>query len=497
MNDFNHLKARGLKKQYFIIKNIFKLLPKTINKKLFNIMRFINNIFINLSDFFRSIRIMLINGDRVTKLSFFIMGAGSFLRKQYFKGISFFIIQIAFVNFLVNFAFRYLVKLDNLGDIAIQEFIDPITQIIFYSVVDNSMIILLYSVLSIFVILAFLVIYFRSIKISYENQIKLSKGVKLKTIKQDIAELLNSKFHITLLTLPSIGIFAFTIVPLIFMILIAFTNFDRFHQPPGNLFTWVGFLNFTQLFTSGSSTAFTFRELLRWTLIWAFLATSLNYILGMLLAIIINKKDIKFKKVWRTIFVLTIAIPQFVSLLLMSRFLHELGVFNVLLQNLGIIDSPIPFLTNGNTARIVVVIVNLWVGIPYSMLITTGILMNIPTDLYESAKIDGAGPIKSFFKITLPYMFFVTGPYIITQFIGNVNNFNVIYLLTGGGPPSLEYFQAGRTDLLVTWLYKLTINEQNFALASTIGIFVFAISAFISLISFNLTASTKNEEDFK
>jgi arabinogalactan oligomer/maltooligosaccharide transport system permease protein len=177
--------------------------------------------------------------------------------------------------------------------------------------------------------------------------------------------------------------------------------------------------------------------------------------------------------------------------------LGELGLINNLLLESEIISAPIKFLTNGTLARWVVIIVNLWIGIPYSMLITTGILMNIPSDLYEAAKIDGASPFMSFVKVTLPYMLFVTGPYLITQYIGNVNNFNVIYLLTGGGPASSDLLYAGRTDLLVTWLYKLTVDQQNYALASTIGIIVFVISAGLSLIAFNLTASAKKEEDFQ
>ena len=111
--------------------------------------------------------------------------------------------------------------------------------------------------------------------------------------------------------------------------------------------------------------------------------------------------------------------------------------------------NPIPFLSNGNVAKLTVIIVNLWVGVPYTMLITSGILMNIPQDMYESAKIDGAGPWIQFVKITLPYMLHVTAPYLITQFVGNINNFNVIYLLTGGGPLTLKYYQAGHTDLCI------------------------------------------------
>jgi arabinogalactan oligomer/maltooligosaccharide transport system permease protein len=181
----------------------------------------------------------------------------------------------------------------------------------------------------------------------------------------------------------------------------------------------------------------------------------------------------------------------------MARMFQDLGPINVLLQQLGLTDEAIKFVTNGRNARIFVLIVNMWVGIPYTMLITSGILMNIPEDLYESAKIDGAGPVTAFMKITLPYMLFVTTPYLITQFVGNLNNFNVIYLLTGGGPNSLNYFQAGETDLLVTWLYKLTVNEQNYSLASTIAIIVFVISATFSLIAYNRSASVKKEDTFQ
>ena len=148
-----------------------------------------------------------------------------------------------------------------------------------------------------------------------------------------------------------------------------------------------------------------------------------------------------------------IAIPQFVSLLLISRALEPSGAINVLLQELHLTETPVPFLTDPTLARITVIVINMWIGIPYTMMTFSGVLMNIPADLYESAAIDGAGPVRRFFSITLPYMIFVTAPATITTFVGNVNNFNVIYLLTAGGPASLDYYQAGKTDLLVTWLY--------------------------------------------
>jgi arabinogalactan oligomer/maltooligosaccharide transport system permease protein len=201
---------------------------------------------------------------------------------------------------------------------------------------------------------------------------------------------------------------------------------------------------------------------------------------------------------WRTFFVITIALPQFISLLIMRNMFNVYGPINEVLVSIGAIadSARIHFLDNETLARITVLVVNLWVGIPYTMLIASGILMNIPADMYEAAKIDGASPVKLFFRITMPYMIFVTTPYLITQFIGNINNFNIIYLFTGGGPTTTAYYQAGKTDLLVTWLFKLTANNRDYNLASTIGIIVFVISATVSLIAYRNTVAYKREEEF-
>lgn len=160
---------------------------------------------------------------------------------------------------------------------------------------------------------------------------------------------------------------------------------------------------------------------------------------------------------------------------------------------------PIAFLQDPlrpNLARALVILLNCWIGIPYTMLITTGILMNIPQELYESAKVDGASPVKQYIKITLPYVLFVTAPYLITQFIGNFNNFNVIFLLTGGGPNTMDYFNAGKTDLLVTWLYKLTNDKNMYNMASALGIIIFILSATISLVAYSQSSAVKKDGDF-
>ena len=205
---------------------------------------------------------------------------------------------------------------------------------------------------------------------------------------------------------------------------------------------------------------------------------------------------------------MTIAVPQFVSLLYVSRMFAPSGIIGKLLLDWNLLPqsmiaaNQLSLWQNPVSARILVIVINIWVGIPYIMLIATGILMNIPQDLYESAKVDGAGPWKQYTKITLPYMLFVTGPYLLTQFTGNLNNFNVIYLLTAGDPASLSPAPAGsnlgKTDLLVTWLFKLaTGTEADYHTASVLGILIFVVVAVISLIVYNVMPSTKNEEDFQ
>lgn len=436
-------------------------------------------------------------GDAATRTSFLVMGFGCLKRKQYIKGLLFLMAQVLYIAYMTGFAWQYISKVDTLGTAAMRREWSEARQIFVRTPGDNSMLILLFSVMSCLLTIAFIMLWRANVRACYKAQVNEEKGRQQPSFMEDIKSLLDEKYHITLLSLPSLMVVAFTVLPIIFMILIAFTNFDADHQPPGKLFTWVGLQNFSDVFWSDPLKAGTFGKLLGWTLIWAVFATFTNYFFGMILALMINKKTVRLKKMWRTIFVITIAVPQFVSLMLMSQILHDQGPLNMLLKKWGFITQNIPFLTNATYARITVILVNIWVGIPYTMLITSGILMNIPADLYESASIDGASPVRMFFSITLPYMLFVTTPYLITAFVGNINNFNVIYLLTKGGPLVTDYYQAGKTDLLVTWLYKLTVEKQNYSLASTIGIFVFLICASLSLVVYNLSGSSRKEEEFQ
>ena len=425
------------------------------------------------------------------------MGSGCVRFRQFGKGLLYLLSELAFFRFFFGFGWKYLSHFRTLGENAQLKVWNEELQIYQRVPGDNSMLILLFSVLTIAATILFVYLWVLNVKSAGELCLLDAQGKHIPSFREDLRSLLDSHFHTTLLAAPMISLMLFTVLPIVFMVLIAFTNFDSSHQPPGELFTWTGMTNVTDIFLGNQTKTHTFFGIFGWTIVWAILATFTNYILGMLLAILINHKLVKMKKVWRTLFVISIAIPQFVSLLLISRALEPMGAVNIALMKLGWISAPLPFLTDKTLARICVVIINMWIGIPYTMLTFSGVLMNIPADLYESAELDGAGPFRRFTSITLPYMIFVTAPATITTFVGNINNFNVIYLLTGGGPFALDYYQAGKTDLLVTWLYKLTVDQHDYALASTIGIFIFMIVSTLSITVYNRTSAVKKEDMFQ
>ncbi len=501
LSELDYLGLPPAKRRLHSIGIFFSELPGKLWGGIKKIPQKLWGLLCRLGRFFKGIGTMFADGDILTKLSFVIMGFGQFFRRQIGRGIIFLIMEAVFIYYMICFGFSYLAGMTTLGTEAVTKTLNKYgLEVVEYK--DNSLQILLYGVLTIFIVIGFLWTWYLNIKQNYTAQKLVEEGVRPKSFKNDIKSLGDEQLYKTLLSVPLLGIVLFTVIPIFFMILIAFTNYDYSHLPPEQLFGWVGFENFrTMLSTdiSGSSKfAFTFREILVWTMIWALVATFSNYFLGMFIAICINKKGIKFKKVFRTILVMTIAVPQFVSLLLVSRMFADEGIINSVLQKLSFITDKIGFLSTPTLAKIMVLVINLWVGIPYLMLITTGVLMNIPADLYESAKIDGASGIKQFTKITLPYMLFVTGPYLLTSFTANINNFNVIYLLTGGAPKTMEYDGgAGKTDLLITWLYNLTITDNDYKMAAVIGILVFLVVAIISLVIYNLSPAMKNEEDFQ
>ena len=448
-----------------------------------------------------TVRNAIKNGDLFTKLSMFILGTGNFARKEFIKGILFLFSEVLFIFEMIASGCNAIYMLTSLGTNVTGEVFNEKTQVYEYVQGDNSMLILLYGVITIFMIMGFVIIWRANMKSAYKAQLRKERSEHIPTFKEEMAAYLDGSLHKTLLFLPVMSLVIFTIMPLVYMAAMAFTNYDRDHQPPGNLFTWVGLTNFKQVLSFSGELGTTFWHVLGWTLIWAVFATFTNYILGIILALVINRKGTKFKSFWRFSFVLSIAVPQFVSLLIMSTMLQPEGAVNVLLRNLGLIaqNTSLPFMTDATWARVSVIVVNIWVGIPFTLLTMTGILQNIPEELYEAAKVDGANTVVRFIHITLPYVLFVTAPSLISTFIANVNNFNVIYLFTGGLPATLDYYKmsAGKTDLLVTWLFKLTIDNKDYNLGAVIAIIIFIISSVSALLVYRRTSSYNNEGGFQ
>ncbi|MDO5785936.1 MAG: sugar ABC transporter permease [Eubacteriales bacterium] len=441
-------------------------------------------------------------GDLFVKLSLLWMGAGYARRKQYVKAALMTIFEIAVILFTFQFAVQYVPKFGSLGTITPVRTFNIDTMKNEFNDYDNSFQILLFSLFSFVVWIVAFFVWISNTVNAYKLQMMEEAGEHIKTFKEDLISYKEEKFHITLLALPVLGIVIFTVIPILLLILVAFTNYDQNHMPPSGLFSWVGFSNFISLFGGGGLTVsfgYAFVRVLGWTLVWALFATFTTYIGGILLSLLLNSKKTRVPKLWRTLFIATIAVPQFVSLLLVRNFFANGGIVNAICANIGLTDflrniglvstSYIPFLSAPGWAHVMIILINIWIGVPYQMLIATGVLMNLPTEQLESARVDGAKPFQIFRKITMPYMLFVTGPALVTDFVKNINNFNVIYLLTENVYTTTNQMmansQAKEVDLLVTWLFRLTQDYYNYKMASVIGIMVFIICAVFTLIAFN------------
>jgi arabinogalactan oligomer/maltooligosaccharide transport system permease protein len=259
----------------------------------------------------------------------------------------------------------------------------------------------------------------------------------------------------------------------------------------------VGFKNFAKLFTDPEISS-TFAKVFAWTVVFAFLSVATTFFFGLLLALAFNSDRIRGQKFYRVLMILPYAFPGFLSALLWKNLLNtDRGVINNVI--LGWIPGfeNIQWL-NGSTivAQISVIMVNLWLGYPYMFLVCTGALQSIPGDIMESARVDGAGPVKRFTKITLPLLFVSVAPLLISSFAFNFNNFNLIYMLTGGGPipPGGSVNDPGGTDIMISMVYKLAGVGKNpdYGLATALSIVIFIVVGLIAVYSFRKTRSLED-----
>ncbi|NLY91682.1 MAG: maltose ABC transporter permease MalF [Firmicutes bacterium] len=254
--------------------------------------------------------------------------------------------------------------------------------------------------------------------------------------------------------------------------------------------TVVGWRNFRNLFTDRRYFD-PFLRVFLWTVAFAFLSVVETFLLGLFLAVLLNDNDLKFRGLYRALLIIPYAMPAFVTCLIWRGFFStELGIINSALL-VPLFGKAIPWFQDPFWAKVAVLIVNLWLGYPYMMLICSGALQSIPRELYEAAMVDGAGGWKRFRTITFPLLLTQVVPLLISSFAFNFNNLNVIYLVTRGRPPipgSLT--PTGATDILISYTYRMafeTGSGGNYGLAAAVSLLIFLLVCLITV--FNIKSS--------
>lgn len=363
---------------------------------------------------------------------------------------------------------------------------------------DNSIFMLIDGVMILAVLLVFVAIYVMSVKGALNSYKDFCLDGKLISNKESLSKLFGKSFPIFGLAPSVLLVVFFVVVPLVFSACVAFTNYSSPNNiPPNSTVDWVGVKNFADMFGGNATWTSALGRVALWTVTWGFLATATCYFGGMIMAVVLHQGKLKIAPVFRTIFILPYAVPSVVSMLVWMNLLNgSFGIVNRTLTEIGLINSPIPWLSNAWMAKFVCVAVNLWAGFPYFMLLVMGTMTAISEDIFEAARIDGANKLYIFKKITLPLVMYQTMPLLIMSFTHNINNFGAIFFLTGGDPVVADTTatSAGGTDILVTWIYKLTINLLKYNYASVIAVMIFIVLAPIAIFNFRRTKSYKEGE---
>lgn len=388
---------------------------------------------------------------------------------------------------------------------------------------DNSVTLLGEGLIAVVTLSVFFGLYINNIIDAYKGAVMFEKTGKVESLKQFFHRIWEEAFAFVVLIPSIIMIIFFTVIPFLFSFLLAFTNYTFRIKIPEQLIQWVGFTNFSQIIADPAWISI-FVQVLTWTFVYAIFSSLSCYVMGFIQALVIDSEHVKFKKLWRTILTIPWAIPAMITLMVFKNVFDTTGLANQLLNTMNIMEPMSQFLFNiglqgqadpqiywftatynGNLAKAVVLLVNLWLGTPYFMMLITGVLTTLPKDLYEAAKIDGASRSQAFKKITLPLVLTATLPTIVMTFTFNFNNFGAIYFLTGGGPgwdptaiPATMKLMGGvpgQTDILISWIYKLSFsgNAQLYNIAAVYSIFIFAFVGIISVV--NLSRSKTLWED--
>lgn len=397
--------------------------------------------------------------------------------KEWTKGALFALTELVFIFSLPNIAGK-LTDMITLGDPKPDL---PVSQR------DNSIFMLIDGIMVLALVSVFVFLYFMSVRSAVASY-RHSRHSAFQGSRKFISQLANQGFAAAALAPSVLLVLVFVVVPLVFSACVAFTNYSSpLHIPPANTVDWVGFDNFIDMFGGDAVWTGALGRVALWTLLWGALATFTCFFGGFLMAVVLSDKKIRFAPFFRAIFILPYAVPSIVSMLVWQNLLNgTFGTVNRTLIALGITDSAIPWLGSVGFARFTLVLVNLWAGFPYFMLLITGTMTSISADVYEAASIDGASKLTVFRKITLPLVLYQTAPLIIMSFTHNINNFGAIFFLTGGKPFTADttLTSAGGTDIVVTWIYKLTVTLLKYNYASALAVLIFLVLAPVAIFNF-------------
>lgn len=424
--------------------------------------------------------------EKLAMLLSIIPGLGQFYNGQIIKGVCFLLVFILEIYEILSFGIPSLVNLVTLGDTPMQ---------------DHSLFMLIKGAIQLIALILMVVFHIINIIDAKKTASLINEGKNVAvTLKEFLREIYEEGFAYLLIVPAYLAMIFVIVFPVIVTLMIAFTNYDFRHIPPNKLIDWVGFKNFLNI-VQLSTFKDAFVSVLSWTVIWTLVATSLQIIFGVTIAIVANNPKIKFKRIFGIIFLLPWAIPGFVSIMSFSNFFNDsIGAMNM--QVLPLIQKFLPFVdfglipwkTDPAWTKVAIVMVQSWLGFPYIYVLVSGILQSIPSELYEASIVDGASAWQKFKNITLPMILLVAAPTFISQYTFNFNNFSIIYLFNSGGPGSVGG-GAGSTDILISWIYKLTTqNAPQFSIAAAVTIVISTIVIAISLITFKKFNAFNMEE---
>lgn len=423
------------------------------------------------------------------KLSMLVMGLGQLCYGQIVKGLFYLSSFGIILTYFTTSGFEDLIGFFTLGSTEENLWLGIPG--------DNSLTMMILGLFSIVILVFTVILYVTNVKDAVYTARQKEQGKPVHKFRQTLQNAADGKFHITALSVPMVGVAVFSILPIVFMICIAFTDLGGDVVYP-KLANW-SFSAWEKILSLGKIGG-TFVKILGWNIIWAVASTALNFAVGLGMALLLNKKNVKGSKFWRAFPILAYAIPGFISMLGFKFMFSQSGPINYYLDEAGLMR--IFFLTNDASAkwwaRGIGLFVNAWISTPSIMLMTTGILSNINTDLYEAASLDGASPFQQFKKITLPFVIFSTTPVLISQFVGNFNNFGIFFFLRSGVISNYaDYFLASDTDLLINWLYKLSVDNNYYSIGAAISLIIFVITAALSLSVYVRSAAYKQEDTYQ